>query len=370
MTGRVASPKRRQWRASCPAALVAMLGLGSLAGCPAPGGDVFDGDNSTFSTATALSFTADGKSDFTARISEPTDLDLFQLGELSPGDRVVIDVRQTSGDLDPVAAIFDDQENIHAFNDDRESDASNLNPRLDVTIRGRTGSYFLGVAPFPSSESSGEYSVSVEITRGGGDAGPVAQIVFLDWAGGDDIRVENVGVFDIPPFDAERIGPYFGQTEELKDRIEDYVSERFDGFAVSLLNSDDDQRPGGDHSTVYFGTFNRRAFGISEQIDTHNVDLRDNSIIFTDSFRNAFSVTPTLREMAIAIGNTTAHEIGHLLGFVHTRDCDELMDTTCGNDSILAVQTFGRGEIDDSVFPIGFQDAASLLEWLVGVTPE
>lgn len=353
--------------------IVTVFGCASCAllagGCPSTdsGGLLGGGDGSSFSSASQLSFSSDGKSEFQARIADAGDVDVFSLGTLAPGDRVVIDVQTRSGDLDAVAALFDPDENIHAFNDDRAADASDLDPLISVTILGKEGEYFLGVAPFPGSETTGDYDVSIRITRGGDAPLPSKQVVFLDWDGGQDVVIENVGVFDIPVFDASRIGPYAGQTEKLKDLVQNYVKERFAGFNAIILNSDDDPVPAEPHSTVYFGTFNRRAFGISEQIDTHNADHSDNSIIFTDSFRDAFSVTPDLETMAVALGNTTAHEIGHLLGLVHTKECADLMDTTCGNDSILVEQAFGLAPLDDSVFPIGFQDSIDLITWTLGL---
>lgn len=347
--------------------LTATLALLTLGGCPLGGASPNGGGNSNFDTATPISFGADGKALLEARISNPGGVHMYDLGILGTGDQVFVDVRRRSGDLDAVAAIFDADQNIHAFNDDRIPDASDLNPLLDITILGPEGRYFLGIAPFPGTNTSGEYSMDIRISRGTGDATPRPQTVLLHWAAADNVVVENVGAFsNLPTFSAERIGPYFGQTDQLKTLIQDHVAEQFAPFNLILLNTDDHEIPVEPHSTVYFGTFNRRAFGISQQIDTQNADPADNSIIFIDSFRGAFSVTPTLEQMATAIGNTVSHEIGHLLGLVHTKDCFELMDTTCGNDSILARQSFGLAPLDSSVFPLGFQDAFTLIGWTIG----
>jgi hypothetical protein len=134
-----------------------------------------------------------------------------------------------------------------------------------------------------------------------------------------------------------------------------------------LLNSDDDALPADPHSTVYFGGTERSAFAVAEQIDTFNADQTDNAIVFTNSFRNAFTTTPSLQQMATAVGNTTAHEIGHLLGLVHTKDCTGLMDTTCSNDALLGVQVFKLSPLDDSTFPVGMQNAVELIEWAIGL---
>ncbi len=75
---------------------------------------------------------------------------------------------------------------------------------------------------------------------------------------------------------------------------------------------------------------------------------------------------PNLAQMATAIGNTVAHETGHLLGLVHTRSCSDLMDTTCANDRILSPQQFTRAQLDISVFPFGFLPETDYLTWVLG----
>jgi hypothetical protein len=71
--------------------------------------------------------------------------------------------------------------------------------------------------------------------------------------------------------------------------------------------------------------------------------------------------------MAEALGNTVAHEVGHLLGLVHTADCNDLMDTSCFNDRILSAQQFSTAPIDKSIFPFGYQPELEILSWLIGL---
>ena len=345
-----------------------------IGGCPFLPSDTINGEvplldedgNSSFKTATFLSL-QDDRTRFRGAIGSPVDVDIYNLGTLVSGDRLLVDVQRTSGNLDAMAVVFDYREYLHAFNDDRTPDASNLNPLIDIVIRGPEGTYYLGVVPLKGSGSTGEYEVSVEITRGVGVPNPTPQVVFLDWDGGQDVRVENVGTFDLDPFDAGDLGPYTGQTELMKDRIQQVVADRYEDLNLVLLNSDDHALPTVPHSTVYFGGESFEAFAVSEQIDTFNADPTDDSIIFTGAYRDAFFKIPSFEQMATAVGNTTAHEIGHLLGLVHTADCDSLMDSTCGNNSILSAQSFKLAALDDTVFPAGWQDARELLEWALGL---
>lgn len=354
-------------RRSAVRATLGALFVMLLTGCPQPAGTGLDSkDNGSFQNATRIELPGEDRIEFTGSISSPSDVDLFSLGNFAPGDRLLVDVQTTDGDLDAVAGVFDSSENVHAFNDDRVPDASDLNPLLDFTIRGPAGEYFVGVAPFAGAGSSGSYRVLVEVTRGAGIEAVQPQIVYLDWSGGNNIVVPNIGSFNIPAFDATDVGPFAGLTEVMKDRIQDIVEDRYDGFALIVLNSDDDPVPAGPHSTVHFGGRSLRAFAISEQIDTLNQDRTDESIIFTGSFRGSFSQTPDFEQITTALGNTVAHEIGHLLGLVHTNECESLMDTTCGNDSILVEQSFRRATLDESVFPVGSQDARQLIEWAIG----
>ena len=334
-------------------------------GCPITPSQTDDGTSGTFETAKSVNFNND-QAEFLAEISSAKDTDIYDLGVLSPGDRLYVDVQTTSGDLDPLAAVFDDRQYLLAFNDDRAPDASNLNPLIDVSVFGAEGTYYLGVAPYPGSGSTGQYRVTIRITRDVGLLAPEPQIVYLNWQGGQNVVIQNVGTFDLDPFDAADVG-FPGQTAELKDAIQNVIAARYEGYALILLNSDDDAVPADLHSTVYYGGSSRNAFAIAEEIDTQNAHHDDNAIVFTSGFYDAFSVTPTFSQMATAIGDTTAHEIGHLLGLVHTKDCNSLMDSTCGNDALLHEQVFKLAPLDPSVFPLGYQNAVELVEWAIGL---
>ena len=355
-------------------AALPMLSLAVLCGCPvAPPVTPGDGnspttpaDNNSLATASALNFDSSGLTQVTSSVTSDSDIDVYNLGTVSPGDRIVADVQATSGNLDAVAAVFQSNEDLVDFNDDRTPDGSNLNPLIDFVVRGRQDTYYLGIIGYPGGNTTGNYQATIRITRKVGVPPPEGQIVFLDWRGGSNVTVPNVGTFNLPAFNATQVGLASSQTQALKDRIQQIVKDRYSGFNMTVLSSDHDAEPGPAHSTVYFGGESLQAFAISEEIDSYNQNPSDKSIVFVNGFRGAFSHTPSFEEMAQAIGNTVAHEVGHLLGLVHTADCADMMDTTCSNDRILTPQNFSTAPLDGSVFPFGFQPEVDLLTWVLG----
>ena len=137
--------------------LLGLLGILAAGGCPLPT-SITNDTNGTFATAKPISLDDSDQAEFTAEITDSEDTDVFDLGILSPGDRLFVDIQTTQGNLDSLAAVFDAREYMQAFNDDREPDGSNLNPLIDITIHGPQGDYFLGVAPYPGSGSSSVFS--------------------------------------------------------------------------------------------------------------------------------------------------------------------------------------------------------------------
>ncbi len=355
--------------------VIAMLALlPALTGCPTPfdptGADtpyLDEANNGTFKDATALPLSDTRSLRFRGEISAEGDVDVYDLGTLAVGDRVTVDVQAVGNVLDPIMAIFDADENLQALNDDRVADGTDLNPYLDFVIRGKGGAYFLAIAAFPSSRTTGSYEVGVEIDVDAAVALPEPAVVFFDWDGGN-VSNPSLGQYSLVPFDAAQVGLSSSDTEELKDRVQDVVADRYSAYNFLLYNSDDDDVPAVPHATIYFGGNSHYAFALSEHIDVMNAQKEDVAIVFTRAFDGAFIRDLTLAEMGTAMGNTVAHEIGHLMGLVHTSDCLALMDSTCSNESLLLNQQFKRAPIDDGTFPIGWQDAAELLGWMLGLS--
>ncbi|TWT45982.1 hypothetical protein RAS1_24190 [Phycisphaerae bacterium RAS1] len=362
------------------AALTAAAGfLLNSAGCPpvtpTPPDDsglpFLDQDgNFTFDKATPVALQRSSIA-FRGQVSGSDDLDLYNIGELKAGDGITVDVQSDGGDLDCVLALLDSRQQLIAFNDDRIPDGSDLNPRLSITLPGGQSGFFIGVTSFPGSTGTGKYTITIDVSPDGDTPSGTPQVVYLDFRGGEGIEVPNVGTFTLKPLDASDFGSGFaGKTAAIASAMAAEVRDAYAGLNLSVITSDErDTPPSGDHSTVFFGGFDERAFAISESIDTFNADKNDRAIVFTESFGGrAFSKTPTQDELVQALGNTVAHEIGHLLGLVHTADCADLMDSTCGNNRILEPQAFKNGVLDPMVFPVGSQDSDERLAWILGAS--
>lgn len=365
--------------ATVPVLCAAAALLLNFAGCPLlpppppddSGLPFLDQDgNFTFDKATPVALERSSIA-FRGEITGADDLDLYKIGELRAGDGITIDVQSDGGDLDCVVALLDARQKLIAFNDDRTSDNSDLNPRISITLPGGQSDFFVGVAAFHGSTGTGKYTVTIDVSPDGRVPAGAPQVVYLDFRGGQDIRVPNVGTFTLKALDAGDFGPTFaGQTRTIAAGLAREVRDAYAGVNLTVLTSDEQPvPPAGDHSTIFFGGFDPRAFAISQSIDTFNADRNDRAIVFTESFGGrAFSKTPTQAELIQALGNTVAHEIGHLLGLVHTADCADLMDSSCGNNRILEPQAFKNAVLDLTVFPVGTQDSPELLTWLLGAS--
>jgi len=123
-------------------------------------------------------------------------------------------------------------------------------------------------------------------------------------------------------------------------------------------------------STIYFGGFDRSAFGIAEDVDLYNPDRCDDAIIFVETFTpSVFTGVPSASEVGTAIGNVACHEAGHLLGLNHTDDNMDLMDDQSPADAFLEDQEFKRAPLSDDILPLGWQDGVLLLNETVGPKP-
>jgi len=343
-----------------------------------PAGKTSGEPNDSFGDPIIAVLNQNGVAALQGTVSRKGDLDVFAIGPMNAGDRLVVDVNTTGSVLDSSVGIFDAQGRLAYENDDRGgSEDRFLDSFIDFTVRRSSDEYYMVVtnAAFADpADKAGSYLVDVTITRGSVVPGTKAQVLFLDFEGGQ-ITSPVLGPQTLLPFDAADIHdpgsfsrPYVGQTEALKQSIVETVVQNFERFDVDVVSSDDPPIPAGvEFSTVYIGGFNARAFGEAESVDLYNADYCDDAIIYAESFvPGIFSVPPSVQQLGVAIGNVTAHEAGHLLGLNHVDDDTALMDDRSAADAFLDDQEFKNADLSSDIMTIGTQDAALLLDETVG----
>jgi hypothetical protein len=338
-----------------------LAGSGCLPITVNPPGTVTPGSNLT--NAGLLSLSSTGGAGYSGTIVSPKDVDVFDLGAVQPGDRIVLSVNAGTGSsLDPVAALFDTNEEVINYNDDVDYAGGNYDSFIDHTIRHTTDHLYIAITDSAYGPSSGSYSMSLQVTRGGSVPPTERQDVLLKFSGAT-VTIPGDRTYVIPAFNAGAVDSRLaGQNATVEQGIKQILEQRYAGYDIHFyLEGDPNLPPAGQYSTIVFGGHNTIAFGISQNVDHYNQDHGDESIIFTDQWTAPFSFTPSTNAILTSIGNVAAHELGHLLGLEHTADVKELMDASGSADTILPPQDFGLAALYSEVFPFGFQDDPALL---------
>jgi len=339
-----------------------------------PGQRILGEPNDSFAEPVDVILDDAGMGHLTGTIASLEDVDIYALGSLRAGDRVIIDVGTPDSRLDPMLAVFDESGTLAFENDDRNYDLGQYDSFLNELIRRDSSVYFLAIARAPLGSrdmGTGAYEVLITVVRGGEAPAPVGQIVVLDFDGGT-VQIPYDDTYDIDPFDAADISPqYAGMTDEVRDQIADTVRENYEGLALDVRVVPPDSVPAGcEYSTLYFGGRSGDSFGIAQGIDSYNQDHCDDAVIFTEMFTpRRFGRTLTATELGIAIGNVASHELGHLFGLNHVANVYDLMDTTGEPNTFYLDQEFTNSALDDSIFPIGTQDGFLWLLETLGARP-
>jgi len=299
-------------------------------------------------------------------INSESDVDVFDLGPVAAGDRVFVSLTPDAA-LKSVVALFDDTGAALLVNDHQNVYLGKKGPFIDVVIRRASESCLVAVAGTPGFSSSGSYilGASVEFPVEIPELNP--DVVLLDFDGAFNVRISTRPSADVPPFDASDIDDSLsGDTDAIVRRIVQRIRDDFAPYDVTILSTSEGDVADDTTTSIYFGRFDPALLGVAEGVDEYNATSGQSAIVFTDTFEAFMVLRPSLSELSQAIANVASHEIGHLLGLVHTQDPGDLMDVTASLRALMIDQDFSVAPLYQAVFPIGSQDSAQLLLDSVG----
>jgi len=316
--------------------------------------------NDDFGHAQAFNISGTSGGRVAASLSDYLDLDVFQLGSLDEGQIISVYFRTDGCDRenDVVIALFDADGELTRLS--TESGCAVIKLAVFSHEVLKAGQYDLAIA-FSEDSPGGTLDYVLEFSLASSDDpfGPSGQLVYLNFDGASDIWLGSEHWADLDPFSNT-----FGtdRAEVLAEIILQAVRHDYQGLDIDIRSSYHTPAPSQEHTTIYIaGTFGDY-LGLAEMVDWYNESATDVAIIFGNNFNHA-SWSDT--QIAQAIGNVVSHEIGHLLGLVHTDDDTELMDEVTPNSLLRSDQDFHRAALAD--FPIGYQDAMDLLELILGI---
>ncbi len=354
-----------------------------LIGCGAQSGDlsaVLGGPSTTavaasvesaelgdeWTSAMAIDLPADGAISVSGTIESTTDVDIFNLGALRYGDRLIVETQQ-GGSLDAALGLFDDRGMLMLVNDDRSYSLGAYDPYLNHAVREDLTECYLAIAASPAAPSTGSYTVTISRQPTSPVPEPSEQTVLLDFDGETGVHIGSRGPMTVPAFDAADISPtYAGQTNAIIDIIESMVAAEYAAYDVDFYSTAEGDDPVGDVTRIFFGGFDANLLGLADSVDFYNGRQAEECVVFTDTFELFMPLNPTVEEMGTALANVAAHELGHLLGLSHTRDITEIMDITAPAQAILVDQTLHESPLHEDVFPVGWQDPYMLLMQALG----
>ena len=307
----------------------------------------------------ALLTPADGETrTFTVELAGAGDYARVDLGASAAGDQWTLEARP--GTETVVLALLDGDDHL------LWRDRVRRGVQVRHTLRADAAQLHVGV----QVDVPGPTSAEIVATRRENQPVPPprAQTVWLNFTGARDVQIGDQPALTFGPFDAADLGAsYADATGLVKAEITRIVRAQYAEFDVTILSSDDGPPPAGDYTTVYFGGGSATYLGMGAGVDRYNENPNDCAIVFTQAFAAYETMDLSAEQMARMVGNTAAHELGHLLGLYHTRGSGQLMDDSRSAWELAGESEFGRAPLAETVFPIGADDSVEMLTAAVGL---
>lgn len=352
--------------------IASVCALTWMGGCPAPQDSGLNANsNGQVLGATAENSDASQSSDQAAatgsnsvelidRLNGYGDYRLYKLGASAPGDQWTVSLTKRGG-APLVVVLLDENQQLLM-----RQYVSSSTPLTHI-VRSSTGETYVGVTTQASVGT--DVSLLASRVRGLNIPGPRPQVVYLNFAGGQGVKVHNADPISFGAFDSAILGgDYAGQTAQFKRVILETLQTDYGPYNVTFYTSDSGPPPA-PYSVLHFGGYADALLGLADSVDSYNSLPSEEAVIYVESFATYAALRLTNDEMALMIGNVASHELGHLLGLYHTMNPTDVMDTTGTALDLAAQQAFSRAKLETSVFPTGFENSPVLLRYAVGDAP-
>ncbi len=305
----------------------------------------------------------EGVAVFSGELTDPTQVEVWDLGPMVPGHRLIVDLTGSGNNLS--IGLFDRNYQVRMISHNRYN---SKDPYAILHVDEFIDNMLLVVSSDPLEASSGSYVVNVTREDDGESSESGHQTVILNFGGGSQIAIGSVSVPTLAAFNAVDLdASWFGRTDEMRQIVMQSMQRVYEGLDLEFYFDDDPDAPQTNRAVVYFGGENPRNVGLAATIDYGNRKKEQNAIVYTMNFAKYIAYGYSHIDLAQGFANVAAHELGHLLGLNHSDLPIDVMNVSPTVEALLTPQHFAEDAgLAPAVFPVGWQDGARRVFETVG----